>query len=73
MVAQSCPPKDSPKPTRSMESVKPSSAKEEARVLHVPTREGTSKGVVVASVEPVVIILQEFPIIVIEPSGSPPS
>ena len=62
---------DSPKPTRSTESVEPNNAKEEAQVLPIPTGEGTSEGVVAASVELVVITLQEFPTIVIEPSRPP--
>ena len=55
---------DSLKPTRSMKLVESSRAREEARVLPVPTGEGTSKGVVAASAEPVIIILQEFPTII---------
>ena len=64
---------DSPEPTRSTESVEPSNAREEARVLTVPIGEGTPEGVAMATAEPVVIILQEFPDVVTEPSGPPPS
>ena len=65
--------KHSLEPTHSMMSVEPSSARGEARVFLVPTGEGTSEGVTTASVEPIVIILQEFLTIVTEPSGPPPS
>ena len=64
---------DSPESTHGTKFIEPSSAREEARVLLVPTREGTSEGVTTASAEPVIIILHEFPIVVIEPSGPPPS
>ena len=57
---------ESPKLTCSMESVKPSSLREEARVLLVPTGDGASEGVATASAEPIVIILQEFPTVVTE-------
>ena len=64
---------DSTESTRSTESIEPSNAKEEARFQPVPIGEETSKGVVAASVEPVVIILQEFSTVVIEPSRPHPS
>ena len=64
MWAQSFPPRILLKPTRSTKLVESSSAREEARVLPIPTGEGTSEGVAAASVELVIIILQEFPTIV---------
>ena len=64
---------DSPEPTCSSEFVEPSNARGEARVLPVPTREGTFEGVAVASVEHVVIIMQEFSVVVTEPFEPPPS
>ena len=59
-------------PTRSMEPVEPSNAREEACVLPVPTGKGISKGVAAASTEPVIIILQKFPTVVTGPLGLPP-
>ena len=64
---------DSLEPTCSTKSVEPSSAREEARVLPLPTGEGTFEVVAVDSIEPVVIILQEFLTVVIDPFGPPPS
>ena len=64
---------DSPKPTRSMTSTEPSSAMDEARVLSVPIKEGTSEGVSAASVEPIVVILQELPTVITDPPRPSPS
>ena len=63
---------DGPKPTRSMEPIEPSNAGEEAWILPVPTGKGISEGVVAASTEPAIIILQKFPTIVTGPLGLPP-
>ena len=65
--------KDSPKPTRSTTSTEPSSARDEARVLPIPIEKGTSKRVSTARVEPIVIILQELPTVLTDPSRPSPS
>ena len=45
---------------------------EEVRVLPIPTGEGTSKAAEVVSVEPIVVILQEFSPVMFE-AAVPPS
>ena len=63
---------DAPESTHNREPAKPSSTVDEARVLSIPTGEGISEAVVMASAKPIVIILQEFPIVVTGHPGLPP-
>ena len=63
---------DGPKLIHSMQPIEPSNEGEEAWVLPVPIGKGISKGVAVASTEPVIIIFQKFPTVVTGPLGLPP-
>ena len=64
-----------PELTLNTESVEPCTivekVTEEVQVLPIPTGEGTSKVTEAVGSDSVVVILQEFPLVLLEPSGPP--